>query len=111
MRRIIITILLSAAFMAALSVYIAAQPNCKLKPTHTFMLYPEGQSVDKGLEGALGPGESNGITDPEWLNEHGAKAEANEADAKRYQMEQEGILQHVHPKCSQMRSPDLISLF
>lgn len=49
---------IAATLFAAIAVY--AQPGCDLKPTQTFLLYPEGQNVEKGLEGALGPGESNG---------------------------------------------------
>lgn len=39
-----------------------------LNPDKTVLLYPEGQNVDKGIEGVtLGPGESNGCTKPEEL--------------------------------------------
>lgn len=71
MRRIIITILLSAAFMAAPSVYMGAQTVCKLKPTMTVLLYPEGQEAAEGLPEAEGPGVSNGLTEPEWTDETG----------------------------------------
>lgn len=38
------------------------------KPDKVIHLYPEGQNVDKGIEGVtLGPGESNGCTKPEEL--------------------------------------------
>lgn len=38
------------------------------KPDKVVYLYPEGQNVDKGIEGVtLGPGESNGCTRPEEL--------------------------------------------
>ena len=41
-------------------------------PRQTVLLYPEGQDVDKGIDGITrGPGESNGLTGPETLNEHG----------------------------------------
>ena len=45
--------------MAAPSVYSSAQSICKLKPTMTVLLYPDGQE------------ESNGITEPEWNDETG----------------------------------------
>ena len=45
--------------MAAPSVYSSAQSICKLKPTTTVLLYPDGQE------------ESNGITEPEWNDETG----------------------------------------
>ena len=45
--------------MAAPSVYSSAQSICKLKPTMTVFLYPDGQE------------ESNGITEPEWNDETG----------------------------------------
>ena len=54
------------------------QPKTKLRPTRTVLLYPEGQSVDKGITEngvaiTLGPGESNGLsgsaeTQNEWGN-------------------------------------------
>lgn len=50
----------------------SAQPHCKLRPSMTCLLYPEGQNSDKGLEGACGPGTSNGMTGPEWMREDGA---------------------------------------
>jgi acetyl esterase/lipase len=59
MKRTLLLILLSAAFMAAPSVYSSAQSICKLKPTMTVFLYPDGQE------------ESNGITEPEWNDETG----------------------------------------
>lgn len=61
---------IAATLVAAIAVY--AQPGCSLKPTHTFRLYPEGQESDKGLEGALGPGESNGLSRDEYLEPNGA---------------------------------------
>lgn len=48
-----------------------AQINCKLKPNQTLLLYPEGQDVDKGLEGAQGPCVSNGCTKAEEINNNG----------------------------------------
>lgn len=49
-----------------------AQSKCKLKPSQTLLLYPEGQNVDKGLEPALGPLKSNGHTaDKEVLSSKG----------------------------------------
>ena len=59
MKRSLLIILLSAAFMAAPSVYSSAQSICKLKQTMTVLLYPDGQE------------ESNGITEPEWNDETG----------------------------------------
>ncbi len=43
------------------------QPKTKLRPTKTLLLYPEGQSVDKGIVEngvavTLGPGEANGLS-------------------------------------------------
>lgn len=71
MKRTLFLILLSAAFMAAPSVYSHAQSICKLKPTTTVLLYPEGQEAENGLQEALGPKLSNGITGPEWSDETG----------------------------------------
>lgn len=62
-------ITIAATIVAAIAVY--AQPGCKFMPTETFYLYPEGQNVDKGLEGALGPGWSNGLTEDEYVKENG----------------------------------------
>ena len=53
------------------SAFAQAQPNSKLKPNQTLLLYPEGQEVDKGLEGAQGPCVSNGCTKPEEINPKG----------------------------------------
>lgn len=40
--------------------------NVPVEPDQTVFLYPEGQKVDKGIEGiTLGPGESNGASGPE----------------------------------------------
>lgn len=69
MRGIIISILLSAAFMAAPSVY--AQSICKLEPSMSILLYPEGQDSSLGLPETEGPKVSNGITEPEWRDETG----------------------------------------
>lgn len=51
---------------------LSAQPGCDIRPTRTVMLYPEGQQAGLGLEEAAGPGESNGITEPETTNPDGA---------------------------------------
>lgn len=46
---------------------VAKEPFTR-KPDKVVHLYPEGQNVDKGIEGiTLGPGESNGCTKPEEL--------------------------------------------
>ena len=71
MRRIIISILLSAAFMAAPSVYAGAQSVCRLKPSMTILLYPEGQTVSSGLTEDGNPKTSNELTGPEWTDETG----------------------------------------
>ena len=71
MKKFIISILLSAAFMAAPSVYSHGQSICKLKPTMTVLLYPEGQNASSGLPETEGPKVSNGITEPEWTDETG----------------------------------------
>ena len=71
MKNFIISILLSAAFMAAPSVYTHAQSICKLKPTMTVLLYPDGQDAENGLPETEGPEVSNGITEPEWTDETG----------------------------------------
>ena len=45
-----------------------AREKFNFKPDAEILLYPEGQNVDKGIEGVtLGPGESNGCTKPEEL--------------------------------------------
>ena len=72
MKKNIITLLLSAAFMAAPGFLATAQPKSDLIPTQTVLLYPEGQNVDMGLAGCAGPGSSNGITEPESTDKHGA---------------------------------------
>ncbi len=50
-----------AAFLLG-GICATAQPNCKLRPSQTLLLYPEGQNVDKGLAEAQGPLASNGNT-------------------------------------------------
>lgn len=63
-------ITIAAAFTAAIAV--SAQPNCKLRPSQTLLLYPEGQNVDKGLPETQGPLASNGNTaDMETIAENG----------------------------------------
>jgi acetyl esterase/lipase len=71
MKRTLVYILLSAAFLAAPGFLMKAQPKTKLNPSQTILLYPEGQKVDMGLAGTLGPQESNGITDPEMTDKNG----------------------------------------
>lgn len=63
-------ITIAATLFAAIAVF--GQPGCNLKPAETFYLYPEGQDVDKGIEGALGPGWSNGLSGEEFLRGNGA---------------------------------------
>lgn len=64
MKRTILTAVICSLVSAA-AYTAAAQPNCTLKPSDTILLYPEGQNVDKGADGALGPLVSNGYTAPE----------------------------------------------
>lgn len=71
MKRTIMTLLLSAAITAAPSVYAQHYARLLPKPSQTLLLYPEGQDSDKGLEGAAGPGESNGITAAEETDQNG----------------------------------------
>lgn len=59
--KLITTIFCAGAILFSAS-YIQAQPNCKLKPSQTIMLYPEGQNADTGLPEAHGPLASNGNT-------------------------------------------------
>jgi len=52
------------------------QPACDLKPDYTILLYPEGQSsgagiTENGKQITLGPGESNGTTEQEYMTPHG----------------------------------------
>ena len=56
-----------------------AQPGCDLKPSKTVRLYPEGQDSGEGLREACGPGESNGITDPEFIEDNGNMGNITEA--------------------------------
>lgn len=65
MKRIHIILILGAVLMTAPN--LLSQEYLKLlpKPAQTLYLYPEGQESEKGLEGALGPGESNGCTSAE----------------------------------------------
>ncbi|MDE5956383.1 MAG: alpha/beta hydrolase [Bacteroidales bacterium] len=60
-----IAIMLGAVLMAAPGIFCTAQPSCKLKPSKTILLYPEGQNSEKGLEEARGPKASNGFSKPE----------------------------------------------
>ena len=71
MKKFIISILLSAAFMAAPSVYSRAQSVCRLEPDMTILLYPQGQDAPEGLPEAEGAKVSNGIMEPEWYDETG----------------------------------------
>ena len=72
MKRKLIPILLSAALLAAPGFYSQGQEVCKVEPDQTLRLYPEGQNIDKGLEGALGPLESNGFTKEETVDQWGS---------------------------------------
>lgn len=72
MKRKLIPILLSAALLAAPGFYSLGQEVCKVEPDQTLRLYPEGQNIDKGLEGALGPLESNGFTREETVDQWGS---------------------------------------
>lgn len=58
----LITAILCAGALIMSTVQADAQPNCKLRPDQTILLYPEGQNVDKGLPEAQGPLASNGNT-------------------------------------------------
>lgn len=60
MRLLTAIICAGALFMS--SIQAIAQPNCKLRPSQTLLLYPEGQNVDKGLPEAQGPLANNGNT-------------------------------------------------
>ena len=74
-----IAIICAVAVLVSLSSANAAepyQPKTKLRPTSTLRLYPEGQSIDKGIveqgvQVTMGPGESNGITAAEDMRENG----------------------------------------
>lgn len=74
-----LTILSAMAVCLLFSAGMTAQPKCKLLPTETIMLYPEGQDSGKGIAGA--PGESNGIKEAEVLNPNGNLA--NTGDSAR----------------------------
>lgn len=56
-----------------------AQPGCDIRPSETVVLYPEGQDSGKGLPEAWGPGESNGITEPESTDNYGNISKITEA--------------------------------
>lgn len=75
-------LLAAAAFSAS---DLAAQPGCGIKPTETILLYPEGQASGKGLQEAGGPGESNGITEPEVLD-NGSGAISLISDEARFDL-------------------------
>jgi acetyl esterase/lipase len=68
--RLFFILSLSLFLTAGLFTAQAQKPRIKLKPTQTLLLYPEGQNVDKGLEGAEGPLENNGLTG-EYMKEDG----------------------------------------
>ncbi len=57
--------------MAAPGLYAQSYLKLLQEPDQTLLLYPEGQDSDKGIEGALGPGESNGNKRPEKCNQSG----------------------------------------
>ncbi len=59
--------MLGAVLMTAPGIFCKAQPACRLKPSMTLRLYPEGQNSDKGLEGAQGPCVPNGFTEAEYM--------------------------------------------
>ena len=63
--------MLGAVLMTAPGIFCYSQPNCKLRPSQTLLLYPDGQESDKGLEGASGPCTSNGFTNPEMTSKEG----------------------------------------
>ena len=70
---------LLAALVLAGAPAQAAKKRKPVPPTRMLLLYPEGQNVDKGIEEngvavTLGPGESNGCTQAETLNEWGDRA-------------------------------------
>lgn len=71
MKRRLISILLGAALSAAPCVYAQSYLKLLPEPSCTLPLYPEGQDSDKGLKGALGPGESNGCIQPEGCDQNG----------------------------------------
>lgn len=66
------TILAAAAILFTLNTSAQTpwvRPDLGLKPERTVLLYPEGQNSDKGI--ALGPGDSNGVTDEEFTKPNG----------------------------------------
>lgn len=63
--------MLGAALSAAPGLYAQSYAGLLPEPDATILLYPEGQNTDKGLEGALGPGESNGCDRPEEADNNG----------------------------------------
>lgn len=64
MRIKFVSIVLGAVLMAAPGIFCTAQ-SCRLKPSATLRLYPEGQNSDRGLEGTQGPHAANGFTEAE----------------------------------------------
>ena len=81
-RNVIAALLCASALLV--SAFAQAQPNSKLKPDQTLLLYPEGQDVDKGLEGAQGPCVSNGWTKAEEINPKGNIANITEPTIDLY---------------------------
>ena len=76
-------VLLTAALLFGLSTI--AQP----KPDYIIKLYPEGQTVDKGIiengvQITLGPGESNGLTGSEVVPPNGNIGNINDDAVSRY---------------------------
>ena len=67
----IYAILLGAALMAAPCLYAQSYSAPLPEPSETIILYPEGQDAGKGLDGACGPGESNGCHRPEEVDQNG----------------------------------------
>lgn len=63
---ICMTIMLAGAYASY------AQSGEIPQPTFSLKLYPEGQNVDKGLEGAMGPKDSNGFTQKEETDKWGS---------------------------------------
>lgn len=79
-------ILLMMAILAMPAICGAAEPyspKTKLRPNFTVKLYPEGQNLDKGIVEngvavTLGPGESNGLSCEEAMNESGNLSKIND---------------------------------
>lgn len=66
------TIAASIIMLAAIPAFTAAAQQAVMpKPDKTIILYPEGQAAGKGLPETQGPGDANGITDPEKCNKDG----------------------------------------